>query len=64
MGVLTICQYKTVLRQSKARLTLDAVAFLVTMMMGQMGRYFEIRRADLPLKYVSELISSVSIFHF
>ena len=30
-------------------LTRDAVALRVTMMMGQTGRYLEIRRADLPL---------------
>ena len=35
-------------------LTRAAVAFRVTMMIGQIGRYFEIRRADWPLKLISE----------
>jgi len=38
---------------SKGQLTREAVGLRVTMMIGQIGRYFEIRRAEDPLSFVS-----------
>ena len=45
--------FKRIVREAWGRekeLTRDAVALRVTIMIGQTGRYFEMRRADLPLR--------------
>lgn len=43
-------------------LTLEARAFRVTMMMGQTGRYFAMRRAVLPLDTVSIFAVGIILF--
>lgn len=62
MGILSSMLVSLVWMLGLGKLTREAVGLRVTMMIGHMGRYFEIRRAEEPLRqgqYISKQSSRV-----